>query len=101
MKRIFTFNQNVGMFRKEHKLVTLFRLTSIFILVICLQLNAAAFSQKLTISVNNGSLEEVFRQIKQQSDFLFLYDNELIRKSTPVSLTVRNASITEVLDKSF
>ncbi len=101
MKRIFTFNQSARRVRQEPKLLVLFRLTSIFMLIICLQLNAAAFSQKLSISVNNASLEEVFRQIRQQSDFMFLYDNELIRKSTPVSLTVRNASLTEVLDKSF
>ncbi len=101
MKRIFTLKKTAWSVLQKPNLLTVFRLSSIFMLVICIQLNARAFSQKLSITVKNAPLEEVFKQIRQQTDFLFLYDNELIRKSTPVSLNLKNASLTEVLDKSF
>src|SRR5690606_8764292 len=42
---------------------------------------------------------EVFKTIASQSQYKFLYNDEVLTKSPRVSLTVRNASLNDVLKK--
>ena len=82
----------------KQKLMKTMKLTIILIAVFCLQLNAAVFSQRVTISKKNMSLENVIKEIKKQTGYFFLYDLDLLQqKSKPVSLSVKDAEISEVL----
>ncbi|CAL1517224.1 TonB-dependent receptor [Chitinophaga sp. MM2321] len=61
---------------------------------------ARAQEQPLTVKVNNASLETVFRIIRQQSDYLFIFKDENMSKArTKVTLQVEKATIRQVMDK--
>lgn len=78
--------------------ILIMKLTGIFLLGACLNVNAADYSQKITISERNANLEKIFNEIHKQSGYLFLYNVELIEKANPVDIGVKDASINEVLD---
>ncbi|GEO03340.1 SusC/RagA family TonB-linked outer membrane protein [Adhaeribacter aerolatus] len=66
-----------------------------------MQVQAKAFSQKISISEQNAPLEKVFKEIRRQSGYLFLYNTELLRKAKPVTVSVKEASLERVLDACF
>ncbi|WP_349318361.1 TonB-dependent receptor [Chitinophaga sp. MM2321] len=77
------------------------KLSAIFLLVGCLQLSAAAYSQEkyFTLSFDQVPLEKVFASVKQQGDYLFLYNNENINKAgARVSVNLEAATIKQVMD---
>ena len=72
-----------------------------FLLLVCLQVSAGGYAQKVSLSVKNASLEEVFKNIKHQTGFYFLYNNEMLREAKPVTINVQNVALTQVLDAAF
>ncbi|WP_374163518.1 TonB-dependent receptor [Arcticibacter sp. MXS-1] len=83
------------------KLLLVMKLTIIVLMAAFLQVSAASYAQKLSLSEHNAAIEDVFRKIKKQTDYDFFYDTEMLKQSKPVSITVKNASIEEVLEKCF
>lgn len=58
-------------------------------------------SQKLTISVKDVPLEQVFQSIEQQSQHEFVYTLELLRSSRPVTVDVKGVSLKTALNEVF
>jgi TonB-linked SusC/RagA family outer membrane protein len=75
------------------------KFSAVFLLAACLQVHAIGFSQKLSLSRHEASLEQVFKEIRKQSGYLFFYDLEWLQKAKPVTIDVKNVSLSEVLDK--
>lgn len=74
------------------------KLSAVFLLAVCLQVQAIGFSQKLSISRHDMPLDKVFKEIRKQTGFLFFYDMEWLKKAHPVNIDMKNASLKEVLD---
>jgi TonB-linked SusC/RagA family outer membrane protein len=83
------------------KIVLVMQLTCIILLAACLQVSAAAYGQKVTIVEKNVSLKEVFKEIRKQTGYNFIYSNKTILEANPVSLNAKKADIREVLDVCF
>ncbi len=82
----------------NHKFIRAMKLTVIFLTVLCLQVSASAFSQRISISQKNMPLEQVLKEIKRQTGYFFLYDLDLIQqKSKPVNINVKDAELKDVL----
>src|SRR5690625_4009296 len=77
------------------------QLTAIIMLACCLQVSAVAFGQQVTIQKKNITLREVFKDIRKQSGYNFLYSNKTIAGSGRVSLNVKDADIPEILNQAF
>jgi TonB-linked SusC/RagA family outer membrane protein len=77
------------------------KLTGILLIAACLQVHANSYAQKITIHVKEASLQKVFKEIKKQSEYLFFYSDDVLKQSTPVTLSISNASVEEVLDECF
>lgn len=77
------------------------KLTAILLLAVCLNTSATGFSQNISLSVQNASLEKVFKEIRKQTGYSFFYKTALLRQAPKVNLSVRNASIKETLDLCF
>lgn len=77
------------------------KLTAILLLGCCLQISANGYSQKVTLSQKNASLEKVFRAIKKQTGYAFFFDESWMRKASSVSLDVKDAALNQVLDLCF
>ncbi|WP_207514084.1 TonB-dependent receptor [Longitalea luteola] len=74
------------------------KFSAVFLLAACLQVHAIGFSQKLSLTRRNASLDQVFKDIRKQTGYLFFYDLEWLQKAKPVTIDVKDATLTEVLD---
>ena len=77
------------------------RLIALFMFVFSVSGSATVFSQKISISEKDVPLEKVFTQIKQQSSYVFFYDEEWMKQANKVTLNVENASLETVLKICF
>lgn len=82
-------------------ILRIMKLTAILLLAVCLHAGATGFSQNVTLSVRNASLEKVFKEIRKQTGYSFFYKTELLRNAPRVSLSVINAELKETLDLCF
>lgn len=77
---------------------------TIFLLFTCLfKMYATGYSQeaKLTLSLRETKLEKLFSIIRENSDYHILYNDELISKSPPVTVSVKEATIMQLLEACF
>ncbi|MDR3714547.1 MAG: SusC/RagA family TonB-linked outer membrane protein [Puia sp.] len=74
------------------------KLTAFCLVAICLQVSANSYSQKVTLTVKNASLQQVFKEITRQTGVSFVYKETLLEGMDPVSIKVKNATIEQVLD---
>jgi hypothetical protein len=81
------------------KTLLVMKLTAIFLFAACLQVSAAGYSQKVTLSQNNVSLKKIFKEIENQSGYHFFYKDILLRQAENVSINVKGASVEKVLDE--
>lgn len=80
------------------KTLLIMKFTAIFLLGICLQVNANSYAQKISLSERNTSIEKVFKTIERQSGYLFWYEYSLLRQASRITVSARNLSLTEALD---
>lgn len=83
------------------KLMCIMTLTAFLLIIVGLKVKAEAVSQKISISEQNASLEKVFKVIRKKSGYLFIYNNESLRKAKPVTIQFHEAPLEQVLDKCF
>jgi hypothetical protein len=50
------------------------KLTTLFMLIACLQVSAKPIAQRISISVHNSSLEKLFTEIEKKTNYVFFYD---------------------------
>lgn len=81
------------------KLLTCIKLTTILLLAICMHASAKGFAQNISIPKNNITLHQLFREIKKQTGYTFVYKEALLDKAKNVSVNVTNASVERVLDE--
>ncbi|RBL88987.1 SusC/RagA family TonB-linked outer membrane protein [Chitinophaga flava] len=80
------------------KILRVMKLTVTLLLVACMQVSATVYAQKITLSVKNATLKQVFNQIKKQTGFSFLWDEKILKSSPILSIDVKNVSIEEAMD---
>ncbi len=83
------------------KLLRVMKLTTVLLFVFFLQVSANSYSQRVTLNMQNVTLDKVFKEIKKQSGYLFLYKTEELKKVGKVSVFVQNASIDEVVAQAL
>lgn len=85
-------------FTFQQSLLTM-KLTAILLLAGFLSVSARGVSQTVNISGESIPLRKIFSAMEQQTGYAFFYNNDVMAKATPVSITLKNASLTEALDK--
>lgn len=68
-------------------------------LILCFQLQVSANAQLVTLNLDNTSLKEVFKQLRKQTGYGFLYKEADLAGTSTVSLSFKNKELREVLDK--
>lgn len=81
----------------SHQTRIAMRLLAFFMFVALLQVKADGLAQRVTISVHNRPLKSVFKEIEKQTDYVFLYDKQLLSTSRPVSVSLKNMPVEEAL----
>ncbi|WP_337855544.1 SusC/RagA family TonB-linked outer membrane protein [Pedobacter sp. GR22-6] len=70
-------------------------------IVSSMQLSAASWAQNITITTKNASLVEIFKILRKQTEYDFIYSQKQLIGAKKVNLNVRNANIKQVLDICF
>jgi TonB-linked SusC/RagA family outer membrane protein len=73
------------------------RFCALFLLAGALNVQAGAYSQKITVSFRQASLQSVFSFIRKQTGYVVFCDYDLLKEAKPVSLSVKDASIEELV----
>ena len=76
-------------------------LTCILLLFIFLQLSIAANGQYVTLVKNQVSISELFKEIKKQTNYDFVYKSDLIKTAKRVDIDAKNEPLVDVLNKVF
>jgi TonB-dependent starch-binding outer membrane protein SusC len=80
------------------KLLLVMKVAAILILLATTTVAANTFSQVVTITGKNIALTDIFESIHKQAGYSFVYEQKLLEKATPVTLHLKQASVTEVLN---
>ena len=85
------------------KMLSIMKLTVVFLIAFSLQISASVYSQttKLSLNVQNQSIKEVLYLIENQSDFRFIYESGKINLDKKVSVKVKEQSVEAVLRQLF
>jgi TonB-linked SusC/RagA family outer membrane protein len=83
------------------KILLVMKLIIILITAGLLQVSAASHAQKISLSVKDASLANVFDQLRSQSGYNFLYNTEVLSKAKPVSLSIKDIPFKEALKECF
>ncbi len=94
-------NAGKGAARKASKILRVMKLTTLLLLGACLQISAAGFSQRVTLSEKNTRLADVFAKIERQTGYSFTYTESLLRQASPVTITIRDMALEEALNQCF
>ena len=74
------------------------KLTAFLLLVATLQVSAAGYSQKVTLTRQQVPLVQVFKEIERQTGYLFLYEENLLSQTRNVSIKATAMPLKEALD---
>lgn len=80
-----------------HKLWLIMRLTTFLLLLTFLQVSASGYAQRITLKVKNADLEQVLKEIREQSGYDFLFNRKAIQQSKPIQVSVVNANMEETM----
>jgi len=73
----------------------------LFILIPLLQVSARSYSQTVTISFQNASLGQIFKEIRKQTGYKFFYTEEQLAGTHNVSATFAGTPLLKVLEQCF
>ncbi|WP_198139819.1 TonB-dependent receptor [Pedobacter sp. BAL39] len=76
-------------------------LTFILLTGVFLQASMAASGQNISLTRKGISLTEVFKEIKRQTGFDFVYRYDVIKKAKTININLKNEPLETVLDKCF
>jgi len=83
------------------QILRIMKLSTIFIMVVIMQVSAKGYSQNVTLNETNSNLDKVFTEIRKQTGYDFLYNTRLLKNTVPVTVKANNSSLTNVLDQVF
>ena len=80
------------------------RITAVLLFIFLFQANAeVSYSQstKISLNLNNATVEQVLNAIEENSDFYFLYNSKLINVDRKVDVNAKEKTIENVLKEVF
>jgi TonB-linked SusC/RagA family outer membrane protein len=83
------------------KILLVMKITTFFLLISMMTVNAATFAQKITLNETHVPLEKVLDQIRQQSGYDIVYSDDLLSQSKLVTINLKNATLDEALKASL
>jgi TonB-dependent starch-binding outer membrane protein SusC len=90
---------SAGMRRLLIKCLIMTKMVIALVLFFSTQSFAHTYGQGISLKLDKVQLKKVLKSIEEQGNFRFVYKDQLLRGSQLVSIEVKNASLTEVLDK--
>lgn len=92
-----TLLKRVRYFCVPRQLIYVMKITTILLLVSVMTVSASSFAQKITLKQNKATLEQVLKEIRLQSGYDLIYSDQLLARSTSISINLKNATLEEAL----
>src|SRR5258705_6568144 len=80
------------------KYLLMTKMVIVLVLFFSSQTFARTYGQGINLKLDKVQLKKILKSIEEQGYFRFVYKDQLLKGSQPVSIEVKNASLTEVLD---
>lgn len=82
------------------KTLVIMKFTLLLFLLTTVQVFGTAYSQatKLSVNLQNATLVEILDKIESQSEFKFLYNNDLLENKNHGAVQINNQSVEQILD---
>src|SRR5699024_10287752 len=94
--------KKIGIDRELYRRIWfIMRLTTFLLLVTFMQVSASSFAQKVSLRHTNSSLKVIFKELKAQTGYNFLYTERLLQKANPVNIQVSDKELDQVLQQLF
>jgi len=77
------------------------KITAFILMVFGLQVSANTMAQNVTLSEHKAPLEKVLNEIKQQTGYVFFYNQEWLKQAQPVDVDVKNMPLEQALKACF
>lgn len=78
------------------------KLTFFLSVFLALQISASVYSQtRLSVDSKNKSVKEVLRDIENQSEFRFFYNEDFVDMKRRIGFNIENETIAEIMDRLF
>ncbi|MES2458869.1 MAG: SusC/RagA family TonB-linked outer membrane protein [Bacteroidota bacterium] len=77
------------------------KLTTLLLIFSIMQVSATSFAQKVTLNKKKAPLIQVMDEIRAQTGYDFFYDLKLIKSAKPVTINIKDATLSEALEKCF
>ncbi|WP_285008978.1 SusC/RagA family TonB-linked outer membrane protein [Pedobacter faecalis] len=97
MKLTFLYNPVSRIQRVKYKILIAMKLTAILLLLGTMHLSAAVYSQNITLSRRNATLESLFNDVKKQTGYLFFYNGKINTKNRLLNVELKNVPLEEAL----
>ncbi|WP_256004643.1 SusC/RagA family TonB-linked outer membrane protein [Pedobacter deserti] len=97
MKLTFLYNPVSRIQRVKYKILIAMKLTAILLLLGTMHLSAAVYSQNVTLSRRNATLESLFNDVKKQTGYLFFYNGKINTKNRLLNVELKNVPLEEAL----
>ncbi len=103
MKKLQLFERLKAFLTLNHKLLLFMKLTVILSFFLVISVSASTYSQntRMSIDVKNQPIREVLKSIENQSKFRFFYNDEFSDLSKPITLSLNDKTIDEILSVVF
>ncbi len=88
-------------FSSSYKFVLVMKIMALLLFVACLHAHADVKAQQVSLSERAAPLEKIFRSIEQQTGFSFLYTDEMLHQTVPVTITANRVQLNDVLKEIF
>ena len=79
--------------------VRIMKLTTALLIIGCLQVSAKGLSQeeKVTLTLKNASIPQLFKSIEKITDYRFAYSNDILPHEFLVTISVKETPVSSVL----
>ena len=74
------------------------KFTGILLLLVSMHLSANTMAQHVTLSTKNSSLKEVFRELNKQTGYYFIYNENIVKSTTPITTNFNHVPLKTALD---
>jgi len=92
--------ERLGMlWQTRQKILLIMKLTTVFLFITFLSVSATSVAQKTTIRMNNVSLKQIFKEIRQKMGYTFVFNEQIVNKVGKISLDVTSDDVQEILNK--
>jgi len=95
--KLSAFNQGMSPMWLPPKILLIMKLIVVIMLTTLIQVSAASYAQKVSLNEKNASLEAVFKKIRAQTGFDFVYDSRLIDGQKTVNLSFNQVDLEDAL----